>query len=258
MSESDDIRQLKSTAWLPIVLGMVLIAIHLLQVNLDHNWYRWGIFPKEFFGLRGIVVAPFIHGSWSHLLSNIFPLMISGWMILVFYPKIAGKVLFFSYLLTGFLVWLIARPVFHIGASGVVYAWVAFILWTGIFKKNRRSIALAGIILALFGGMWATDIAPKDGVSWESHVLGAMSGVFFAYFYKEVVELDEQDEKIVFSDTDKEYFLPRDIFEKTKLQRQQEEEERLRQEEQQRIWDAYLRLQQSQPGIFPNWFTNHS
>ncbi len=136
------------------------------------------------------------------------------------------------YFLTGTAVWLFARPVSHIGASGVVYGLVAFIFWNGIFRRSLRSIILAGIVMLLYSGMFMGVLPDQEGISWESHLLGSLVGIFVAYFFKADLE-EEEEEKATdpFADertTEKRPYLPVDVFEKTKSQRAWEAEEAAR------------------------------
>src|SRR5690625_7988464 len=92
-------------------------------------------------------------------------------VIIHFYKKISAPVIALIWLLTGFLVWIFAKPAYHIGASGLVYGMVSFIFWTGLFNQDRRSIVLALVMLFLYGGMFIGILPDKPGVSWESHLI---------------------------------------------------------------------------------------
>ena len=132
------------------------------------------------------------------------------------------------YLVTGTAVWLMARQTYHIGLSGVVFGMVTFVMANGFFRRNVRSIVLALIVFLLYSGMLAGVFPLKEGVSWESHLMGAITGVFTAYFYKEEIEEEEVDPYAKEEEPDeasRPYFLPRDTFEKTKEERRREAEE---------------------------------
>jgi len=141
------------------------------------------------------------------------------------YRKVALKSIGMMYFLTGLAVWLFARPVFHIGASGVVYALVSFVFFSGLFRRNIKSIILALIVTLLYSGM-VTGIFPnKEGISWESHLFGALIGLYVAYFYKNEIEQDDEGNespwvrKERFVEEEGQYFLNRDTFEMTKAER---------------------------------------
>jgi membrane associated rhomboid family serine protease len=107
-----------------IVTGFIALlwAIELLDRNLGLQLYRLGVYPGELHGLWGILYAPLIHGSWNHLASNSFALLILGTALLYGYPRTAKPVLALVYIGSGIGVWLFARSSFHFGASGLTLA----------------------------------------------------------------------------------------------------------------------------------------
>jgi membrane associated rhomboid family serine protease len=210
-------------------LIVVIFAIHALKITGILNTNEWGIYPREVWGSAGIVLAPLVHGSLKHLLSNAAPLIVTVLTLYYFYHKVFFRVLLMVWFYTGLLVWLLAERAWHIGASGVVYGLVSFIFWTGIFRKNKRSIVLALIMLVLYSGMFEGIVPNEPGISWESHLYGSLVGIFAAWWFKSETEDEEVEKPIVFESSEKTYFLPRDAFEKTKAQRAAEEQERLRQ-----------------------------
>ncbi|MBL7794975.1 MAG: rhomboid family intramembrane serine protease [Saprospiraceae bacterium] len=216
-----------------MVLFLWLVHAYLTIVGSDPGWY--GIMPRRIWGLRGIVTAPMVHGSWEHLLSNSFPLFVLSAITLYFFRKVAMRAFWMVFFLTGISVWLLARPVLHIGASGVVYGLVAFIFWNGIFRRSLRSIILALIVMVFYSGMFLGILPDQEGISWESHLLGSLAGIFTSFWFKEELEDDELERYDPFADErgqEAAYFLPRDVFDKTKTQRalEAEEAERLRQQ----------------------------
>ena len=145
-------------------------------------------------------------------------------MIIYFYPRVANRSMLMIYVLTGLAVWIFGRRVFHIGASGVVYGLVSFVFWMGIFRRSLKSIILALIVTVLYSGYFLGILPNQEGISWESHLLGGIVGIFTAYWFKEQIELDEEVQKPSWENepTRKQYFLDRDVFEKTKAEREQE------------------------------------
>ncbi len=213
-----------SSVQFPLIVMITMWAIHLLKATLWPGLYMYGIYPRELIGLRGIFLSPFIHGDLGHLISNSAPLFLMMVMILYFYRTVAMRSFLMIYFLSGLSVWLFARPVFHIGASGVVYGLVSFVFWSGVFRRSAKSIILALIVVFLYSGL-IFGILPNDrGISWESHLLGGLVGLLTAYWYKEEIEIDEekQDPEWLSTGEKNEYFLPRDIFEKTKAEREQD------------------------------------
>ena len=217
---------------LPLQFVLVLWVIHFVQFFTTLDFGFLGIYPREIFGLRGVVLAPLIHGDFHHLFSNSLPLIFSSVMILMFYKRVAVRAMIMIYALTGLSVWAFGRSVFHIGASGVVYGYIAFIFGSGIFRFNIKSIVLALIVTFLYSGYIVGVLPNQEGISWESHLLGALVGLFTAYWYKDEIEVDEKEyipswehEKAAGIEPQEQFFLRRDTFEKTKEERQREAEE---------------------------------
>jgi membrane associated rhomboid family serine protease len=242
----------------PLLFIFILWLIHFIQQLASFDWGSWGVYPREALGLRGILFAPLLHGDWGHLASNSVPFLVLATMVVYFYPRVALKVYFLLYFVTGFAVWLFARSgVFHIGLSYVVYGLVSFVFWTGIFRRSVRSIVLALVVTVLYSGM-VSGILPTNevlqrNISWESHLLGAIIGLFLAYFYKEEIEEDEADPSVL--EEEKRYFFSRDIFDKTKEERWHEvEEERQRRELEQRLLAEEERQRRLPP--FDGWTSN--
>jgi membrane associated rhomboid family serine protease len=211
---------------LPFKFVVAIWLIHFVQAILHLNLGNWGIYPRETFGLPGIITAPLIHGDYPHLLSNTPPLFVLSAMVLFFYRRIALPSIALIYLMTGAAVWAFGRPVFHIGASGVIYGLAAFVVFNGIFRRNLKSLALALLVGFYYGSMVYGIFPGQEGVSWESHLLGALVGVFASFVYKNSIEKDEF-RQIPSWENDPEYnqekfFLDRDAFLKTKAQREKE------------------------------------
>ena len=165
---------------------MMLWVIHLITYLFEFYPYKLGILPRNFSGLVGIFSSPMIHGSFSHLISNTAPLVFMGLGIFYFYPKVAYKVFTIIYLGTGIFVWLFAREVYHIGASGIIYGFVSFLFFSGIFRKDNRSIALSLVVIFLYGGLIWGILPVEQGVSWESHLFGAVVGIIAAFIFRKV------------------------------------------------------------------------
>lgn len=214
---------------IPIVLVSVLWVIKIVENSLNLRFVRYGIYPREVDALSGIFTSPFIHSDFNHLISNSFPLLILISVMILFYRRVALFSLLLITLLTGLSVWMFARPSYHVGASGVVYGLVSFVFWSGIFRKNTKSIVLSLIVLMLYSGLFLGILPPEaSNISWESHLAGGIVGIFVALLFKDVTEQDEKDIRYPWQDDESpaQYFLPRDVFEKTIAQRLKEEAER--------------------------------
>ena len=121
MTESVPTNRLKDSLRWPMFFIGLIWTIHFLQYAFGFDLASWGIYPLEWFGLKGVITAPLIHGDFPHLIHNSIPFLALSTMIVYFYPTVAFRSVLMIYILTGLAVWVGGRSVFHIGASGVVY-----------------------------------------------------------------------------------------------------------------------------------------
>jgi membrane associated rhomboid family serine protease len=222
MEDTERPYSLSSILKYPLMLLVLLWVVFIADKYLNLGLMYYGIYPRRGDGITGILTAPFIHGDWSHLIANSSPMLVLTAIMVSFYKRVALTAFIVILISTGLLVWLFGRESYHIGASGVVYGLVSFIFWTGIFRKNPKSIVLSLIIIILYSGM-SEGLFPSEivRISWESHLFGAFSGLWVAFILKNVKEDDESPEASPWESdqTDRPYFLPRDAFEKTKIER---------------------------------------
>ncbi len=203
----------------PLALIGVLWVVHLFQALTGVELGMFGVYPRNISGLRGILLSPLIHADFRHLLSNTVPLFLLTVTLLAFYPRVGWRAFWLIYLLTGMAVWLFARPVYHIGASGVVYGLVAFIFWTGIFRRSIKTIVLTLVVTLLYSGYIVGILPNQEGISWESHLLGGLVGIFVAWWFRDVTDEDEGEEEFPEREPHDEprYFLPRDTFDRPRM-----------------------------------------
>jgi len=175
----------RANFWLAakIALGFVaaLWFVQLLNWTLDLDLTRFGVRPRQFAGLSGILLAPLLHGGFSHLIANSAPMLVLGTAMLYLYPNSAVKVLPAVYLGPGVAVWLLGEPLsVHIGASGLVYGLVSYVFVAGVFRRDRRAIAASMLVYFLYGTLVWGVLPIKPGVSWETHLAAALIGVAMA------------------------------------------------------------------------------
>lgn len=168
----------------PLAFVILLWLVKIFEIYLGTNLTSLGIFPRKFSGLIGIITAPLIHADFNHLISNSIPLLILGLGISYSYPTSSKKLFLGVYVLHGLLVWIVARQAYHIGASGLVYGFVSFLFFSGIIRRDNRSIALALIVTFLYGGLTWGVLPIKEEVSWEAHLFGSIGGIILAFVFR--------------------------------------------------------------------------
>lgn len=175
----------RANFWLAakIAFGFVALLwmVDFFNVVLGLDLQRFGVRPRELAGLPGIVLAPLLHGGLPHLISNSVPLFVLGTGMLYLYPNSALKVLPAVYFGPGIAVWLFGSPSsVHIGASGLVYGFVGYVLAAGLIRRDRRAIAASMLVYFLYGTLVWGVFPIKPGVSWETHLAAALIGVAMA------------------------------------------------------------------------------
>lgn len=199
--------------WLALLPSLVFTVFVWLTFLVDHagllgdNFSQWGIRPGEVSGLKGIIFSPFIHTSLSHLLSNTLPLLILIWFLFYFYSGIAAGVFVYLWLLSGLITWFIGRGSMHVGASGLVFAILFFLFFSGLFRRHIPLVAVSMIVAFIYGStVWSifpvTELVDPS-ISWEGHLSGAISGLLLAVIFRkqgpqkppEVWDEEEEEEE---------------------------------------------------------------
>ncbi|MGB0805404.1 MAG: rhomboid family intramembrane serine protease [Salibacteraceae bacterium] len=175
---------LKNSVVIPLVMVLIMWAVFGWEYFQNISLNSYGILPRDFKGLRGIIFSPFLHGDLNHIINNSYPIIILGTAIFFFYKKSAKSVVLYSIAMTGLWVWAFARPSFHIGASGLIYAWGGFLFLSGVLNKNSRMMGLSLLVVFLYGSLVWGVLPLEDGISWESHLLGAIAGFILAYVFR--------------------------------------------------------------------------
>ncbi|MBK6546885.1 MAG: rhomboid family intramembrane serine protease [Saprospiraceae bacterium] len=206
-------------------VSILCILVHLVFLILPIHKYDWSIYPRDLGQWYGIFTGQFIHASWGHLFSNLPPLFITTLVLFYFYRTIGLASFSLLLMATGFMVFLFGRNYSHIGASGLVYGLISFIFFSGIFRRNVKSIVLMTIMVIMYSGYLAGFFPTDERVSWEAHLFGAIAGLWTAFIFRKYRESDEEPIKYDWKGQDrtpKEYFLQRNSFEKTISEREQE------------------------------------
>ena len=202
MVEDNHFKFSNSVIMVPMVAMLTIWGVFWVEVQFKVNFNHYGIYPRSISGIKGIFLSPFIHGSVEHLYSNTLPLAVLSAALVYFYKSVSFRVLVIGGILSGLITWIIGRPSYHIGGSGIIYLLSSFIFFKGLFTKHYRLIALSLFVVFVYGSMLWYIFPIEDGVSWEGHLGGFITGLLFAFFIKTDVpkpkeyvwELDDYDE----------------------------------------------------------------
>ncbi|MFC2147674.1 rhomboid family intramembrane serine protease [Bacteroidota bacterium] len=184
MSEETYFKFSNKVLLVPMIAVLLIWTVFWVEIRFQINLNQYGIFPRTLIGLRGMLFSPFLHGSIEHLYNNTIPIAILTASLVYFYRSISLKVLLWGVLLSGLLTWIIGRPSYHIGASGVIYVLASFIFFKGIFTKHYRLVALSLMVVFIYGSLLWFIFPLKDNISWEGHLSGFITGLTLALFVK--------------------------------------------------------------------------
>jgi membrane associated rhomboid family serine protease len=175
-------RELKTQG--KILGGFVTLiwVLELVDFFLGGALNSYGILPREIIGLRGILFAPFLHGGLPHLIANTIPFLTLGWFVMLQETSDFFIVTGITMLVSGLGVWLFGSPGLHIGASGLIFGYLGFLLLRGYFERNIPSILLSLIVGFLYGGALWGVLPTVPGISWEGHLFGFIGGGIAARF----------------------------------------------------------------------------
>ena len=168
----------------PFLFVVFIWFVFWLDQRFMLDLYRFGILPRHFDGLFGVVASPLLHGSLTHISNNTLPILALGMGLFFFYPRIASTVVIVSWVSSGLAVWLIGRESYHIGASSLIYALAGFVFLSGILRRQGNLLALSLLVVFLYGGLIWGIFPMKENISWEAHLAGGVSGFALALFFR--------------------------------------------------------------------------
>lgn len=164
---------------------LVLAVVFFAQVSFD--WSRWTVQPRDWHGVVGILTAPLLHGSLEHIGANAVSLLLLGTLAGTVYPKATLRALPLLWVGSGLGAWWLGDPgSHHLGASGIGHGLMFLVFTLGLLRRDRPAIAAAMIAFFLYGGMLLTVLPQEPGVSWQSHLGGAVAGVLAAIWLRRV------------------------------------------------------------------------
>lgn len=172
-----------------LVVGAYVVLLYVIEIvdsMTSGRLEEGGVHPREIGGLDGIVFAPLLHGDWGHLAGNTGPLLVLGFLVALSGVRTWLQVTAIIWVGGGVGVWLFAGDhTNHIGASGIIFGWLSYLIVRGIFNRSLPQIVLGAIVFMVYGGvLWG--VLPGDpDVSWQGHLFGALSGALAAWLLSE-------------------------------------------------------------------------
>jgi membrane associated rhomboid family serine protease len=177
-----DRTRITSGLQLLVVLVALMWLTELVDTFLHGQLDRYGIVAREPDGLSGILLAPFLHLGFGHLISNTLPLVTLGALIAVSGALRLFAVTALVVTVGGLGTWLFSPP--HsvtIGASGLVFGYAAYLIARGLFNRRIGQVLVGGVVVLVWGGALLGGLLPQDGISWQGHLFGAVAGVLAAW-----------------------------------------------------------------------------
>ncbi len=138
---------------------------------------NFGIYPRERWGLIGILTSPFIHGSWQHLIANSTGMLIFGTIFCWIVKGATKQVVFYIIVVLGLLTWIFAREGNHIGASGLVFGIFGYLVSIGLFERKIKYILVSSMVMIIWGGTLVGILPTSRFISWEAHLFGFIAGI---------------------------------------------------------------------------------
>jgi len=180
-----------------VVLGGTLAvfwAVFVVNAVLGGSLLSLGVIPRTATGLRGILFAPFLHGSLNHVVANSIPFLALGWMVMLRDERHYIPVTLAGMVGSGIMAWLLGAPgSVHIGASGVIFGYLGFLMLTGWYTRSFGSILLSIIVTLAWGSLVFGMMPGEPGISWQAHIGGFLGGALAARGFRTSRRLPSAD-----------------------------------------------------------------
>jgi membrane associated rhomboid family serine protease len=165
----------KKIILLVVFLWIVFAISRIFPIN------NFGIIPRTVAGLPGIICAPFLHQNLVHITENSIGLFILGFFMILLEENRIYYTLVPVVILGGAGTWIIGRAdSVHLGASGVIFGMLGYLVTAGLFRRDLKSIIISVVVLLFYGGMVFGVLPTIPQVSWESHLCGFIAGIITA------------------------------------------------------------------------------
>jgi membrane associated rhomboid family serine protease len=171
-----------------VVLGGTLAvfwAVFVVNTLVGGSLLVFGVIPRTMIGLRGILFAPFLHANLNHIVANSIPFVVLGWMVMLRDQRHFIPVTLAAMLGSGLTAWLLGAPgSVHIGASGVIFGYLGFLMLSGWYARSVGSILISLVVTVLWGGLVLGVMPGTPGISWQAHIGGFIGGVLAARSFR--------------------------------------------------------------------------
>lgn len=169
-----------------VVLLGVMWLLEILDAALPGDLDQFGIESRDVDGLTGVAASPFLHADFAHLMANTVPFLILGSIVALRKPRRFWPIVITITVVGGFAVWLLGPTnTVTIGASGVVFGLLTYLITAGILTRHWLDVVIAVGVLFVYGGILigALPFGVSSGVSWLAHLTGAAAGVLAAFLF---------------------------------------------------------------------------
>lgn len=172
--------------YLPIIAISIIALSFFIGNAIFGNPSAFGLYPRDFKSLYGVITAPFIHSDFQHLFNNSVSLFVLLSITDYFYRKKIYLVIILGVIISGIITWLIGREGTHVGASGLVYTLISYLFFRSIISTNRQNKSIALVIIFLYGGaIWYMFPNQINNISWEGHFGGFLAGLILGLLFSE-------------------------------------------------------------------------
>ena len=165
----------------PLILVAIMFIVFLVEVVIPGDLSWFGIRPRSISGLVGVLFSPFLHANIFHLISNAIPIIIMGAMLSTLDHRLFLYRTFLLVIGSGVFTWLISSSGVVIGASGLVFAYWAYLIVNGIKTKKVKDITISILTIIIYGTLLISLFRYAPGISWAGHFSGAVAGALLAW-----------------------------------------------------------------------------
>lgn len=166
-----------------LTLGAFLIVIEIVNLITGNSLNQFGVYPRSLSHLPYIFIAPFLHGTPSHLMANFIPLLLFMWLSMQWGKRTFLIATASALIIGGLGVWIFGRSATHIGASGMVYGYFGFLVLAGFKSKKVKYLLISIIVAIVYGGMLVGILPTSRFISFEYHLFGFLGGLFAAWHW---------------------------------------------------------------------------